>query len=326
MKKISFLIVLCTFFSTKAQVHNEYDSIIQKAWSEYEIKDYSASALNYSKAFSLNGLGYDVDRYNAACSWSQAGNSDSAFYYLNKVAFRENNKGYSNLGHVTKDTDLTQLHTDPRWEKFIEQVKANKFEQEKNLDHYLVNLLDSIYHEDQFYRHQIDSIQTQFGWESDEMKAHWKIISEKDSLNLIIIKGILDEKGWLGPDVVGGKGSSTLFLVIQHADLETQLLYLPMMREAVKLGKANGSSLALLEDRVALRTGQPQIYGSQLASKGDGEYYVSAMIDPDNIDVRRKEVGLGPIAEYISFWGLEWNLEEYKKNLPEYLELLKKNN
>ena len=37
-----------------------------------------------------------------------------------------------------------------------------------------------------------------------------------------------------------------------------------MMRDAVKMVKAKGSSLALLEDRVALRQGKRQIYGSQI--------------------------------------------------------------
>ena len=85
------------------------------------------------------------------------------------------------------------------------------------------------------------------------MKAHWRLINEKDSINLIKIKKILDERGWLGADIIGGQGNSTLFLVIQHSDLETQLKYLPMMREAVKNGNANAISLAILEDRVALR-------------------------------------------------------------------------
>lgn len=57
-------------------------------------------------------------------------------------------------------------------------------------------------------------------------------------------------------EVVGNKGSTTLFLVIQHADLGTQVKYLPMVREAVKQHKAQASNLALLEDRVALGQGK----------------------------------------------------------------------
>ena len=113
--------------------------------------------------------------------------------------------------------------------------------------------------------------------------------------------------------------------IIQVADIpytlsgkkmETQVQYLPMMREAVKNGKAKGSSLALLVDRVALRQGKRQIYGSQIARDQDSPvYYVSPLEDPDNVDKRRAEVGLGPLSEYVSRWQIKWDVEQYKKDL-----------
>jgi hypothetical protein len=91
-----------------------------------------------------------------------------------------------------------------------------------------------------------------------------------------------------------------------------------MMREAVSKGNAKASSLALLEDRVALRKGQKQIYGSQIGRDQEtGEYYVLPLIDPDNVDQRRAKVGLGTIQDYISNWGMTWDVEAYKKKLPE---------
>lgn len=59
-----------------------------------------------------------------------------------------------------------------------------------------------------------------------------------------------------GPDSLGERGSRTLFLVIQHSDQQTQEHYLPIMREAAQKGNADKSSLALLEDRVALAQGR----------------------------------------------------------------------
>jgi len=255
------------------------------------------------------------DRYNAACSWALANQPDSAFVQLFKIA---ENGNYTNYGHITTDTDLNTLHNDERWNKVIGIVKANKEKAEANLDKPLVAILDTIYQEDQKYRQQIDDIIEKYGWESDEMQAHWKIIIEKDSINLIKVKKILNERGWLGADIIGNQGNLTLFLVIQHADLETQEEYLPMMREAVKNGNASSSSLALLEDRVALRKGEKQIYGSQVnRDQETGEYYVLPLIDPDNVDKRRADVGLGPIQDYISIWGMTWDVEDYKKKLPE---------
>jgi hypothetical protein len=149
------------------------------------------------------------------------------------------------------------------------------------------------------------------------MKSLWNFIYEKDSINLIKVKFILNKYGWLGSDIVGEQGNTTLFLVIQHADLVTQENYLPMMRIAVKNGKAKGSSLALLEDRVALREGKKQIYGSQIVrDEATQKSYVSPLEDPENVDKRRAEVGLEPLAEYVIQWKIIWNVEQYKKNLP----------
>ena len=183
----------------------------------------------------------------------------------------------------------------------------------------LVAILDTIYKEDQQYRLQSQELEKKYGWESTEVQTLWKTIQIKDSINLIKVKKILDEKGWLGPDIVGVKGNATLFLVIQHSDLQTQLKYIPLLRDAVKKGNAKPSDLALMEDRVLLAQGEKQIYGSQLETDFKTNLYVlSPMIDPDNVDKRRAEVGLKPIAEYLKFWDLAWDVENFKKRMEEY--------
>jgi len=102
-------------------------------------------------------------------------------------------------------------------------------------------------------------------------------------------------------------------LVIQHSDLETQQKYLPMMREAVTLGNARADNLALLEDRVALGLGKRQVYGSQIAREPEtGQYYVLPLIEPEKVNERRAEVGLGTIEDYIGIWKMTWNVETHK--------------
>jgi len=292
----------------------DYSALVKKADSLYNAGNYKVSALTYSEAFKANDwTGLSNDRYNAACSWALANNSDSSFFQLNRIATKAN---YVNYGHITTDPDLNSLHNDKRWIPLIEIIKQNKEKAEVNLNKPLVAELDSIYTEDQKYRLQIDEIEKKYGWASNEMKAHWKIINEKDSINLVKIKLLLDKYGWLGTDVIGEQGNSTLFLVIQHSDIATQEKYLPMMREAVKNGKAKGSALALLEDRVALRNGKKQIYGSQIGRDNETKlYYVSPLEDPDNVDKRRAEVGLQPLAEYVNHWQIKWDVEQYKKDL-----------
>ena len=88
------------------------------------------------------------------------------------------------------------------------------------------------------------------------------------------------------------------------------------MREAVKHKKAEPSQLALLEDRVALGEKRSQIYGSQIGEDSLGTSYVLPLVDPDSVDKRRAEVGLGPLADYTKRWGIKWDVIEYKKQLP----------
>lgn len=314
MKKIILATIFGILFTnlTNAQNMDKYIEFVKKADSLYKVKDYKSSAIEYQNAFdSNNGKAYPNDRYNAACTFALAGDSEKAFYHLLYSAEHPKIK-YNNYNHITTDSDLNSLHKSEQWDKLIKIVKANKDEAEKDFDKPLVAMLDTIYIEDQTYRRQIGEIEEKFGRESDEMKKHWKLINEKDSINLIKIQKILDEKGWLGSNVIGSQGNSTLFLVIQHSPLEVQEKYLPMMRDAVKNGKANSSSLALLEDRVALRKGGKQIYGSQIGRDQEtGEYFVSPLIDPENVDKRRAEVGLGPIADYISNWNMTWDVKKH---------------
>jgi hypothetical protein len=315
LTRLPLLFLLITNLAFAQGIPKQYADLVRSADSLYQAKDFKNSARKYSDAFRSNGwTALESDRYNAACSWALASIPDSAFYHLERLANRNN---LANYGHVTTDPDLNSLHNDKRWKPFVDKVKSNKEKAEANLNKPLVAMLDSVYVEDQKYRQQLGELEKKYSWDSKEMQAHWKIIREKDSVNLIKIKAILDKHGWLGADVVGQQGASTLFLVIQHADHGTQVKYLPMMRDAVKQGKAHPANLALLEDRVALGQGKRQIYGSQIGQDNDTHtYFVFPLEDPDNVDKRRADVGLGPLAEYVSMWQIKWDVEQYKKDLP----------
>jgi hypothetical protein len=312
-----FLTVVVLFAAQTCFGQNtkRYHELKIEAEKFYDIQDYEKSAIKYEDAFNqLDGAAIPYDRYNAACSYALAKDKEKSFYHLFRLANAPQVK-YKNYDHITKDTDLKFLHTDKRWSALLEIVKSNKEEAEKLLDKPLIATLDSIHNEDQKYRQQLGEIREKHGWKSDEMSAQWKIINHKDSINLIKIKKILNERGWLGPKIIGEKGSQTLFLVIQHSKIDVQLKYLPMMREAVTKGNSKASSLALLEDRVALRQGKRQIYGSQIDSGKDGQKYVAPLIDPENVDKRRLEVGLEPLSEYVKYWNIIWDVKKHKERV-----------
>ena len=324
MKKVTLIIFsLFVFNFTFGQNSEKYTELIKEAWSLYKSKEYLQSAQKYNEAFIVLGnKGYLNDRYNAACSWALANEADSAFVQLFNIAEKQN---YNNIEHITNDSDLNSLHRDSRWAELIKIVKKNKENIEgtgANHDKSLIAMLDTIFQDDQNYRLKMDSIRKKYGWDSEEYKEIWKIIHQKDSVNIIKIRKILDERGWLGVDIIGNQGNKTLFLVIQHSGKEIREQYLPMMREAVKNGNANAIDLAYLEDRTALDKGEKQIYGSQIMHYFEpNEYVIRPLIDPDNVDKRRAEIGLGTMQDLLFYnYGLNWDVEEYKKNLPKYEE------
>ncbi len=127
-----------------------------------------------------------------------------------------------------------------------------------------------------------------------------------DSCNLIRVKYFLDNYGWMGRSFVGDRGNSALFFVVQHADLETQLKYIPLLESSVKKGESRPSNLALLRDRILMRQGKKQIYGSQVVfnKKGEQEFY--PIEDEINVNARRASIGMQPIEEYAKLFGMEY--------------------
>lgn len=181
--------------------------------------------------------------------------------------------------------------------------------------------LEAIQRHDQNLRRKLDQAQNGCGAHSPQVTALWSEIDKADSLNLLQVRAILDKWGWLGADEIGDAGNTTLFLVIQHADVATQEQYLPLMRSAVKSGKAQAQDLALLEDRILIANGKPQLYGTQLSGDPQtGEKYLSPLADPDNVDARRATMDLEPLADYLKKFDLEWDLAAYKKALPKLRE------
>ncbi|WP_300686025.1 DUF6624 domain-containing protein [Chryseobacterium sp.] len=312
----TLLLFLFLFTSVNAQ---EYSKLISEANKLYETKDYKMSTDLYDKAFKIESKN-PSHLYNGACASSLAGNTKKAFKWLNLSI----EKGWTNLKHLNSDTDLENLHSKKEWGKTIEKLEKKLELVEANYDKPLQAELLIIFEEDQKYRMQIHETLKKFSDDSKEMQDLWKITLQKDSINLLKVKKILDEKGWVGKDKVGAQANNAIFLVIQHSDLETQKKYLPMMREAVTKGNANPGSLALLIDRIEIREGRKQIYGSQIGTNPNtNNQYVLPLIDPDHVDKRRTEVGLGSISDYVKNWNLIWDVEKYKSELPE-LEKLNK--
>ncbi len=120
-----------------------------------------------------------------------------------------------------------------------------------------------------------------------------------DKKNSARLKDIIDLIGWPTIPLVGEEASKNAWILAQHADHdhEFQKKCLELMINTPE-GEISKRNIAYLTDRVAVQENHPQTYGTQFANAENGKVKIGKVIDPKNLDKRRKEAGLEPIAEY----------------------------
>jgi hypothetical protein len=131
------------------------------------------------------------------------------------------------------------------------------------------------------------------------MSTGSKMDPEVDARNTQRMKEIVQQIGWPTKSKVGGAAAYGAWLLVQHADREGgfQAQCLKLMKEAPP-GEVEKANIAYLEDRVRVNIGRPQLYGTQFHTDKDGTFGPRPIEDPDNLERRRKEMGLRSFAEY----------------------------
>lgn len=159
--------------------------------------------------------------------------------------------------------------------------------------------LEAMWATDQSHRSEVTELEKKHGRNSPEVKEAWSKQNAIDAQNIQRLEEIIAQHGWPGSTEFGSKAAGAAFLILQHADISHQKKHLPAVRAAAAKGEMRPSSLALLEDRVRLREGQKQVYGSQVTRNAAGEWEPLPLEDEENVDALRATVGLGPIGEYL---------------------------
>ncbi len=137
---------------------------------------------------------------------------------------------------------------------------------------------------------------------SEEETAEFATLAAKmkavDADNTKWLQDVVKRHGWLGRTLVGNDGAKAAWLLVQHADADPkfQRFCLDRMAELPK-GEVSPSNVAYLTDRVLLAEGKKQRYGTQFIFV-DGKPQVRPLEDEANVDRRRAEVGLPPLADY----------------------------
>jgi hypothetical protein len=185
----------------------------------------------------------------------------------------------------------------------------------------LVAMLDTIWRTEQEPIRVRDSLGKVHGYESEEFKKQNEIYHRNHDLNEKTILGLLDTQGWPDINVAGEQGHLTICNVLQHSGIEVRKKYIPMMRMAVKEKGLAPRLLARSEDRLATDRGELQIYGGQIKYYPETKNFnVWPILDPKNVDKRRSEIGLTPMAEFLANLRnpLKWDIEEQIRRTKEF--------
>jgi hypothetical protein len=126
----------------------------------------------------------------------------------------------------------------------------------------------------------------------EQFKMSWQ-----DAANRQRLKEIVKEHGWPGKTLVGADGANAAWLLVQHSDADVafQKECLALM-EAAGDGEVSRQDVAYLTDRVLVNEKKKQRYGTQMGMNFEPQ----PIEDPENVDKRRAEIGLPPLAEYVN--------------------------
>lgn len=125
-------------------------------------------------------------------------------------------------------------------------------------------------------------------------------MARTDSANTAWLKSYVERWGWPTSSQVGRPAVKAAFLIVQHAVHDTAFMraMLPSIVEAYRRGDVAGEAVAMLTDRVAIKSGHPQTYGTQLSLR-DGRWVLDPIADSIRVDERRATLGLPPLAAYL---------------------------
>ena len=125
-------------------------------------------------------------------------------------------------------------------------------------------------------------------------------MARADSANTAWLKAYVARWGWPTAAQVGRKAVEAGFFIVQHAVHDTAFMraMLPAIEQARRRGDLDGGAVAMLTDRIEVKAGHGQIYGTQLSLRG-GRWVLDPIADSAAVDARRRRMGLPPLAEYL---------------------------
>lgn len=253
------------------------------------------------------GENHLTEVYNYACALSIAYQIDSAFKYLTLAVVDDSST------YPLTDPDLLNLRKGKQCNDFeSKQIAAIQMKQNNSIkDVEYAKRLWYMLASDQAYYKCIELAEDKIGRNSTVVLALWNLKNMINDQNQAELEQLIELKGWPKNSQVGKDAAGAAFLVIQHSNQEKQKKYIPTIEKLCKEDEANWGSYALMYDRIQISDNKPQKYGSQVRFNAEKNMYeLYPLVDETKVDQWRKEVGLGPLANYVLQWDIKFEPKE----------------
>jgi hypothetical protein len=249
--------------------------ILNDATAAYNKKDYAKCGRLFAEAatnLKPPAVSYNAN-YNAACCFALAGDKDSAIRYLDMAVAT----GWDDAEALQKDSDLVSLHADSRWSVLLSHAAGNREALLKTLNREVYAVMQA----DQADRRgPITDREAVLARDHQRRKRILEIVEASE------LKAPLDYL--------------YAALVLQHGEVADDFarahsLALKALELDPRLPQAKWLAAAT-QDRYLLRSGKPQIYGTQYKMV-DGKWILDTIDENAVTDEERARWEVPPLAE-----------------------------
>jgi hypothetical protein len=179
-------------------------------------------------------------------------------------------------------------------------IAAKSSAQTTKHDTLLIQKIDSMFKDDQFWRKEEAKLAKQqpSAYSEEIIQKKW---AEADSINQIKAKAIIKKYGYPGFSLVGD-WSADFWAIVDHCDddISFQEQVLALMKIEVAKNNAGKEEYALLTDRVLVNKKQKQIYGTQVRTNPKTHKATPFPLKyPKQVNALRKKMGMEPLEVYL---------------------------
>lgn len=266
---------------------------IKKITDEAKEKGYTVIGLSAS-------LGNTIETFKATH------NLDFDFYFCDQTVLKTIVRSNPGILELNAGTIKQKLHFNDALNLKLKTIETKPIV----FDERLKSQLDSILKLDQKYRSlmglgptDLKSKAEAMGLKEEEYSGDlWSRQSAIDQSNMEFVEKIFNTRGYPGTSMVGESANTAAWYVLQHSDKIEQ--YFPVIKKAGEDGELPYRLVAMMEDRLLMQQGKPQIYGTQGKSYDDERgSFIWPIENPESVNERRMEAGFSS------------TIEDYVKNL-----------